>query len=839
MAFYNATGGANWTNNTNWLSTTEPVGNWHGVQVYNERVIALRLSNNQLTGTIPTQLGNLAELRFLYLRRNQLTGGIPAEFGNLANLEQLAVDNNQLTGPLPRSLTNLENLFNFQFANGTTGLCAPSDSAFQDWLQSIRTTVGPNCSADNYSIPARTPLTYPKAGSVLDDLISRVASGEITAQQAAQEAPLHRGDAVAVTIRVQSANVNGVVTFLQSNGVTPRNQGEDYVEAFVPIRLLGTVSQQTGVLRMRMIQPPEPDQMAVPGNGPAVHGSPAWNSAGYRGQGIKVGIIDGGFTGLIGLVGTELPAIVQASCYTSASDSPTSTFSACETSFHGTAVAESVLDIAPGVELYIANPMSGGDLQDAVDWMITHGVDVINHSASHRFRAPGDGTSPFADSPLKAVDRAVDNGIVWVNSAGNAAQMTWFKRAPFSYSSLRYIRFEGSDSSNSVSLRKGQRIRVQLRWDDNWTTGATSDLGIYIGNSSTLKLLKSADNWQDGTPGQIPFEFLTFVAPSDGEYDLLVKRWSGTEPDWIQLTVWGRPTLEHSTANGSIGNPGESANPGMLTVGAAHWNAVNTIESYSSQGPLPDGRIKPDVVGAACGQTVAYGSDPFCGTSQASPHVAGMAALVRQRFPKATTAQVVEYLKENAQQRVSSPDPNNTWGHGFAVLPPISPHTVSCTNGTTVPNPADNPDLVRDCEALLSSRDQLRGSASLNWTGSNPITMWEGIVLRGFPRRVTRLDLYDNQLTGTLPTELGKLTKLEELYLHNNQLTGTIPTQLGNLANLRDAASQQQPTHGTHPDRTGQPHQPSGAVSRRQPTDRGYSRSVGQTRQASGAGPPQ
>ncbi|MYD08112.1 MAG: S8 family serine peptidase, partial [Acidimicrobiaceae bacterium] len=554
---------------------------------------------------------------------------------------------------------------------------------------------------------------------------------------------------------------------------------------------------------------PAPDQMAKPGTGPAVHGSPAWNRAGYRGQGIKVGVIDGGFTGLSGLLGTELPAIVQARCYTSASDSPTSNLSDCETDTHGTVVAESVLDIAPDVELYIANPDSDGDLQDAVDWMADQGVDVINHSMSYRFLTPGDGTSPYSDSPLKAVNRAVKNGIVWVNSAGNAAQKTWFKRAPFSYSSLRYIRFEVSDSSNRVSLRKGQDIRVQLRWDDNWTTGATSDLGLYIQDPSALKLLESADNWQDGEPGQIPFEFLTFVAPSDGEYDLLVKRWSrGTEPDWIQLTLWGRPTLEHSTANGSIGNPGESANPGMLTVGAAHWNDVNTIESYSSQGPLPDGRIKPDVVGAACGQTKTEtlsdgGYYPFCGTSQASPHVAGMAALVRQAFPQSTPAQVVAYLKENAQQRVGKPDPNNTWGHGFAVLPATALHTVSCTNGTTVPDPANNPGLVRDCETLLSSRDQLRGSGNLNWSGDTPVTMWGGILLGGSPRRVRELALGNNSLTGTIPAELGNLDGLEQLSIINNQLTGTIPAELGNLSNLRGLSLNNNQLTGTIPSQLG------------------------------------
>ena len=125
----------------------------------------------------------------------------------------------------------------------------------------------------------------------------------------------------------------------------------------------------------------------------------------------------------------------------------------------------------------------------------------------------------------------------------------------------------------------------------------------------------------------------------------------------------------------------------MMAVGAAPWDKVNTIEEFSSRGPTPDDRVKPDVVGADCGQTAAR-SRPFCGTSQAAPHVAGMAALVRQRFPEYTPAQVVAYFKENAQQRISSPDPNNTWGHGFMALPPLTvqasgaPSIRSITPGT-------------------------------------------------------------------------------------------------------------------------------------------------------------
>ena len=47
------------------------------------------------------------------------------------------------------------------------------------------------------------------------------------------------------------------------------------------------------------------------------------------------------------------------------------------------------------------------------------------------------------------------------------------------------------------------------------------------------------------------------------------------------------------------------------------------------------------------------------------------------------------------------------------------------------------------------------------------------------------LNLRSNGLTGPIPTELGGLSRLQDLLLHDNQLTGTIPTELGNLSSLR------------------------------------------------------
>ena len=546
------------------------------------------------------------------------------------------------------------------------------------------------------SIPEKAELKYPNLGSHLDGLVVQVEDGETTSQGAALDTPVHSGASVAVTIHL-TGNVDDVVTFLEENGGDPRNVGEDYIEAYVPVSLLGQLSKQPGVIRVREIVPPQPAQLTqrITGHGPPVHGSQAWNQAGYSGQGVKVGIIDTGFTGFSSLMETELPTTVVARCYTDVGVF-TQDLADCEAApnvtdvrppqcldyvrrrvasgdSHGTIVAESLIDIAPGVELYIANPYSLGDLQATAAWMASQGVSVINHSVGWFFDGPGDGTSPISASALNTVDRAVASDVTWVNAAGNRADDTWFG----DYSDPdgdRALRFGGQNNEiMGMFVGACQFYRIQLRWEDNWD-GASTDLDLHLADRITGDILFSSDATQSGESGHVPLEWIRFrFAIETRGLGIAVTHPSGEAPDWVQITVWGPGGIQHYTKNGSIGNPAESANRGMLAVGATHWNDVRAIEPYSSRGPTPDGRDKPDIVGADCGATALSPlneyNEGFCGTSQASPHVAGMAVLVRQRFPDYTPAQVASYLKDNAEQR-QSPDPNDTWGHGFAKLPP-------------------------------------------------------------------------------------------------------------------------------------------------------------------------
>ena len=657
-------------------------------------------------------------------------------------------------------------------------------------------------------IPEKRELKYPNLSPHLSHLADGYGSGRMSQQQAAGEAPVHSGGSVAVTIYLDS-HVSDVVAFLEDNGGDPRNVGSDYIEAYVPVGLLGALSEQPGVVRVWEIIPPQPAYGNVTSQAVNLHQAESWQDAGLRGQGVKVGVIDVGFTSYSALRGVELPAKVVARCYTDVGvftsnlsdceaeeEPPATTPAQCRDYVaglyeggepHGTAVAEAVIDIAPDATLYIAQPQTRGDLQETAAWMADQGVTVINYSVGWIFDGPGDGTSPLSVSPLNTVDQAVARGVTWANAAGNSAGDTWLG----SYSDHdgnRVISFDNSTAEmNPLVLLECRRYAFQLRWDDSWG-GAATDLDIYLWDQSTNSVLDIPAEWgfvgsiveQSGASDDVPLEYFFFRSPITSEdVGVIIVHESGPVPDWIHLELFSGPGgLGYSNA-GSITNPAESANAGLLAVGAAPFYDTNEVEPFSSRGPTPDGRPKPDIVGVDCAASVSYelftrranGQDCwFPGTSQASPHVAGLAALVRQRFPDFTPEEVAGYLKDNAADR-GDPGPDNTWGHGFALLPPI----VVCSN---------NPGLAADCARLLAARDTLAGTGTLNWSANAPVEDWDGVTVEGSPLRVTELRLPDKGLTGKIPAVLASLSNLQELRLSENQLSGAIPAELAGLTSL-------------------------------------------------------
>ena len=136
VALYNSTDGANWSSNSGWLDTNTPCS-WYGVRCSAGHVTRLSLSYNQLTGGIPPELGNLANLQGLSLWGNQLSGSIPPQLSNLTNLQDLYLYDNQLSGSIPLELGNLANLQTLRLdSNQLTGSILPELGNLTDltWL---------------------------------------------------------------------------------------------------------------------------------------------------------------------------------------------------------------------------------------------------------------------------------------------------------------------------------------------------------------------------------------------------------------------------------------------------------------------------------------------------------------------------------------------------------------------------------------------------------------------------------------------------------------------------------------------------------------------------------
>ena len=101
IKLYIATNGGQWK--TKW-NLDEPVERWFGVKVSDSKVISLDISNNNLVGELPNELGNLIYLQKLKLTRNSISGAIPETIGNLKMLKILDISFNRLTGTIPNNL---------------------------------------------------------------------------------------------------------------------------------------------------------------------------------------------------------------------------------------------------------------------------------------------------------------------------------------------------------------------------------------------------------------------------------------------------------------------------------------------------------------------------------------------------------------------------------------------------------------------------------------------------------------------------------------------------------------------------------------------------------------
>ena len=487
-----------------------------------------------------------------------------------------------------------------------------------------------------------------------------------------------------------TGSTEAIAESLQILGIEIQDIGESYIAAYVPIALLAQVAQLPHVQFVWTEFPLDIQQGSTnPTKGSdaaQAHGALDWHAAGLNGLGVKVGILDVGFDGYAkAQIDGHVPIPAAVRCLNQA---PSISVSCLSGSNHGTAVAEALMEVAPDATVYLAQVYSGPDLQKAVLWLVSQGVDIINFSGGTVWDGPGDGTSHFFFSPLRRVDYAVSRGVTWVNAAGNENQHTWYEPDAHTdmLTNFDYVIDKGStffpqNTCNSVHT-VGSQLQVFLRWGDSWS-GAQLDLDIQVYDAGGQRIsgewANSGENRQMGRLGHIPFE--VFVSgsklPVGQSYCIKIHNYSAargrgpTTPTWVQLRVNSGTahSIDFLSRSHSLTNPAESANPGLLAVGAAPYTSPGMIADYSSRGPTVDGRTRLDLVGVDGTFSDAIGRY-FLGTSQAAPHVAGLAALVKQRFPQYSPVEVADYLRQHSAPHLDSP--NRIWGHGLAQLPPMT-----------------------------------------------------------------------------------------------------------------------------------------------------------------------
>ncbi|MBC7264445.1 MAG: S8 family serine peptidase [Chloroflexi bacterium] len=575
--------------------------------------------------------------------------------------------------------------------------------------------------------PPVSPAKHPRLASslvALADAYSR--QGLPGARALAAQSGLVLRDATVEVVVETDLDAMDAITAKAPLGATVQATYDNLVQMSVPLSALAELADLPGVQYVR--PPARPVVNAITSEGVALSNANAWHTAGHKGSGVKIAVLDVGFTGYQGLLGTELPPTVTVRSFTSSGDIGGGGED------HGTACAEIVHDMAPQASLYLVNYDSDVFFLNAVDWLIAQGVSIISHSAGLPRGGSGDGTGLICD----AVARATNAGILWVNSAGNYAQrhydLIWSDPE-----GNGWLNWAMGDETNEFDASVGEPIYLFLRWDDPWG-GAGNDYDLYLyrqTGSGERVLVASSTNSQNGDPGHQPWEEITITAPASGRYHVAVWRVHSSRNPNFDLFLFN-PTgriLEHVTARSSLIVPADA--PASFTVGAVPVSNPATSEPFSSRGPTRSGLIKPDIAAYSGVSTNRYGYNGFVGTSAACPHVAGAAALVRGANPTRPMTYVRQCLEDNAKD-LGAPGKDNVFGRGRLYLgAPFTLVTPTPTPTVTPPLPPTGDERAYNCggpaytapNGLTWLADQPYAPGSWGFIGGGSVSTTEPITL--------------------------------------------------------------------------------------------------------------
>ena len=458
------------------------------------------------------------------------------------------------------------------------------------------------------------------------------------------------------------------IAALSNIGVSIIAQSRHLLKVSAPIAALESLTHVEGVQFVRL--PIRPNTHAIVSEGVDLISAPVYSKRGFTGRGIKVGVIDVGFAGVPELKSRgELPQNLSHKDFTG-----TGIFAG---TVHGSACAEIVYDIAPNAEIVLYKVSGMVSLENAKDAAIQEGMDIVTVSLGWDFaRGFGDGTGIACE----IVDDAFRKNVLWVNAAGNEAnsKISELLSDPdgdglHNFDADNQIVKLKDRQTGGLYLPAGEKVTAVLTWNEWPVTSHDYDLLLVrIGTDGRPEVVARSDTKQRQSE---PFEGLVYEVREYAVYGLAIWR----APD-AKVTLFKLLSTTHDldgpvSALGSLSIPGDAR--GSLTVGAlSHRNywSEGRIEPYSSQGPTVDGRLKPDLVAPAVVSTASRGAEGFNGTSSATPHVAGAAALLKSSDPIYYNAKNLKDALVQSTVDMGDRGPDYVYGYGrldLSLLPPV------------------------------------------------------------------------------------------------------------------------------------------------------------------------
>jgi hypothetical protein len=254
----------------------------------------------------------------------------------------------------------------------------------------------------------------------------------------------------------------------------------------------------------------------------------------------------------------------------------------------------------------------------------------------------------------------------------------------------------------------------------------------------------------------LPTEQIIYYVPSPDIYYIAIYKYSATQNH--QMEIYSSHSLNPAIASSSLTSPADAASAfAVAAIDYMNW-ITGPQEPFSSQGPANDGRTKPEISGPDGVSTYSYGANNFFGTSAASPHVAGAAALLLSKNPSYSVAQLWSALTSSAID-MGSAGQDNIYGFGRLSLPaeitPPVPGTVTPYNTqyiTFVDSPfdlttnfVDNESVVTSCEYTINASTWFPAMVS----GSSPNFTCTKLGITGTNGQVLTLNMRATSNGGT------------------------------------------------------------------------------------------